>query len=222
MTVNIAQIESLYDANVVDSNGDRVGSVGQVYIDDQNGQPSWVTVKTGLFGTNETFIPLQEARVSGDQIAVPYTKDFIKDAPNIDGEKHLDDADQDNLFTYYNVGSRSPAGTDRGASGTDAEYRDTGVGTTANDRTGFDAGRNADPGGPGTGTAEGAADRTGTERGTSRFRIRKHTVTEHQTITVPVEREVAELVDDSAVDNSAVVDSARSGRHVDNTDPSAR
>jgi hypothetical protein len=41
-------------------------------------------VRAGLFGTKESFVPLAEARVSGDRISVQYDKAFVKDAPNID------------------------------------------------------------------------------------------------------------------------------------------
>lgn len=51
------------NGNVLSSDGDKIGSVGQVYADDADGQPAWVTVKTGLFGTSESLIPLQGARL---------------------------------------------------------------------------------------------------------------------------------------------------------------
>jgi sporulation protein YlmC with PRC-barrel domain len=103
MTVTPEDIQSLYDAEVVDSEGQKVGAVGQVYLDDDSGRPAWVTAKTGLFGLRETFVPLHGADLAVGEIRVPYTKDFIKDAPNIDGESHLDDDDQQQLFRYYRL-----------------------------------------------------------------------------------------------------------------------
>jgi sporulation protein YlmC with PRC-barrel domain len=103
MTVTPEDIQSLYDAEVVDSEGQRVGGVGHVYLDDDSGRPAWVTAKTGLFGLRETFVPLHGADVAVGEIRVPYTKDFIKDAPNIDDESHLDDDDQQQLSRYYRL-----------------------------------------------------------------------------------------------------------------------
>ncbi len=103
MTMTPEDIQSLYDADVVDSQGQRVGGVGHVYLDDDSGRPAWVTAKTGLFGLRETFVPLHGADVAVGEIRVPYTKDFIKDAPNIDDESHLDDDDQQQLFRYYRL-----------------------------------------------------------------------------------------------------------------------
>lgn len=126
MTVTPDQIQALYDAEVVDSEGNKVGGVGQVYLDDETGQPSWVTTKAGLFGTAETFVPLQGAQISSDRIAVPWTKEFIKDAPAPQAEGHLDDTDQKNLFQYYNLGSTGPA-ADTGRAGDQADSDNLGA-----------------------------------------------------------------------------------------------
>lgn len=109
MPINSEHLAQLTDADVVDQNGDKVGGVGQIYLDDASGQPAWVSVKSGLFGLRESFVPLAGADVTGGNIQVPYTKDFIKDAPRVDAENHLDDSQQATLFSYY--------GVDRGAVG---------------------------------------------------------------------------------------------------------
>ncbi|MEJ7704363.1 MAG: PRC-barrel domain-containing protein [Geodermatophilaceae bacterium] len=59
----------------------KIGKVSQVYLDDTSGQPKWVTVNTGLFGTKESFVPLEQASFSGGALSVPVTKDQVKDAP---------------------------------------------------------------------------------------------------------------------------------------------
>ncbi|MFX0539253.1 PRC-barrel domain-containing protein [Ornithinimicrobium sp. Y1847] len=91
MTVNHENTQHLYDAKVVTQDGDNLGGVGQVYLDDRTGQPSWVSVKTGWFGTNESLVPLDGAKFTDGEIHVPFTKDVIKDAPNVDAEHHLSD-----------------------------------------------------------------------------------------------------------------------------------
>lgn len=100
---NNISIEDLQRSTVIDQDGDKVGKVGQVYLDDATGQPNWVTVNTGLFGGNETFIPLDEATQDGDDLRVPYTKAFIKDAPNLDADSHVDESQEDELYRYYGL-----------------------------------------------------------------------------------------------------------------------
>ena len=82
-------MDTLSNATVYSSGGDKIGSVGQVYLDNESDRPEWLTVKTGMFGTKETFIPLADAQVKGSDIHVPYDKVKVKDAPNIDADGAL-------------------------------------------------------------------------------------------------------------------------------------
>ena len=103
MPINTEHLASLTDADVIDQNGDKVGAVGQIYLDDATGQPAWASVKSGLFGLRESFVPLQTADVVGGNISVPFTKDVIKDAPRVDADNHLDDSQQATLYSYYGL-----------------------------------------------------------------------------------------------------------------------
>ena len=77
--ITTQDISSIIGSNAVDADGDKLGKVGQVYLDDQSGRPEWATVSTGLFGTSETFVPLTDATVSGGTLRVPYQKAKVKD-----------------------------------------------------------------------------------------------------------------------------------------------
>ena len=114
------------NGNIVSTDGDKIGSIGQVYADDDTGQPTWVTAKTGLFGTSESFVPLEGARVEGSDIVVPYTKGQVKDAPRVETDGHLEPAEEDRLYSHYALAAatrptprRQPAGT--------TDYRDAGL-----------------------------------------------------------------------------------------------
>src|SRR4051794_29005075 len=76
---------------------DKIGRIGQVYLDNQTGEPKWVTVKTGLFGTSESFAPLDDAQVDGDDIVIGYSADQVKDAPRIEPDGALSSA-EDELY----------------------------------------------------------------------------------------------------------------------------
>src|SRR4051794_31247074 len=98
------QIGKLQNATVYDSSGEKVGKAGQVYLDDATGQPSWVTVKTGLFGTSESFVPLADASFDdADRVDVRYSKDQIKDAPRAADDGHLDVDEERELYRYYGL-----------------------------------------------------------------------------------------------------------------------
>lgn len=96
---------ALSKATVFDSEGRKVGPVGQLYLDDETESPSWLTVRMGLFGANEAFIPFDGTSFDQDagKITVPWTKQFIKDAPSIGPDQHLDREDEDRLRAHFQV-----------------------------------------------------------------------------------------------------------------------
>jgi hypothetical protein len=83
------------------ANGDKIGGVGQIYLDNESGEPNWVTVKTGLFGTQESFVPLAQAEASGADVTVPYDKDTIKNAPRVESGGSLTPEEERRLYSYY-------------------------------------------------------------------------------------------------------------------------
>src|SRR5687768_9965186 len=97
------QARDIIGSTLLDSDGDKVGKVGQLFLDDQTGQPEWVAVNTGLFGTKESFVPLADATFSDGELRAPYTKSQIKDAPQIDAGGHLDESDEDTLYRHYGL-----------------------------------------------------------------------------------------------------------------------
>ena len=97
------QIRDIEGATAYDRSGDKLGKVGGVYYDDQTDQPKWVTVHTGLFGLNETFVPVHDAEVSGDRLTLAYDKAQVKDAPNISGDGHLSPQEEEQLYRYYGL-----------------------------------------------------------------------------------------------------------------------
>jgi PRC-barrel domain len=86
----------------VDAEGNRIGKITKVYNDDQTGQPLWILVETGLFGTRQSFAPVHGSRFDGEQLVVlAVSKDQVKDAPNIDSDAHVSESEQDALRQYY-------------------------------------------------------------------------------------------------------------------------
>ena len=204
ITTNEAQ--TLLRGNVVGTDGDKIGSVGQIFLDDTTGEPAWVTVKTGLFGTGESFVPLDQAEARGEDIAVPYAKDKVKDAPRVDdAEGHLDPTEERELYAYYGLGydqtdtvdtTRTSDVDTTNVDTTDGDTAGLGaVGTGAGAGTTTDVDRSAgrDTSGPNTDDAMTRSEeqlRVGTTTETTgRARLRKYIVTENVTKTVPVSHE---------------------------------
>ncbi|WP_375399721.1 DUF2382 domain-containing protein [uncultured Amnibacterium sp.] len=214
MTIDSSSINDLAKAKVIDSAGDKVGTVGQVYVDENDGHPLFATVHTGLFGTSESFVPLDNGTFDGETLHVGYTKAIIKDAPNIADDGALDDAEQDRIFDYYNGASTSGSASDATFSGstetTTADTSTSGYTTSGStDTTGrvdsSDTGY--DTSGPTTDDAVTRSEErlnVGVQNvQTGRARLRKHIVTEQQTVTVPVSHDEVHLEREPITDANA-------------------
>ena len=88
---------------MVDRDGDKLGTIEAIYVDDQTGEPEWALVTTGLFGTRSTFVPIAQAGASGDQVQVPYEKQLVTDAPNLEPDGHLSEAEEQQLWRHYGL-----------------------------------------------------------------------------------------------------------------------
>ena len=97
-------ISRVIGQDVYDESGDKIGSASEVYLDDETGQPEWVTVRTGLFGTKESFVPIRDADLTDDGVRVTVSKDKVKDAPKIDADGHLSPEEEQELYRYYGLG----------------------------------------------------------------------------------------------------------------------
>jgi uncharacterized protein (TIGR02271 family) len=190
------QISGVSGRNVLGSGGEKIGTATQVYADDQTGQPEWVTVRTGLFGLKETFIPLADATVSGDELTVPYTKAFVKEAPNVDEDGHLSPDQERELYAYY---SRTDYDSTTGRGNYDTSTTGVAAGRLSGEGESATRGERAqgtegyDTSGPTTDEAMTVSEErlnVGTERREAGWaRLRKYVVTENVTQTVPVQRE---------------------------------
>ncbi|NPC97239.1 DUF2382 domain-containing protein [Nocardioides sp. zg-DK7169] len=197
------QASNVIGSTAYGTDGAKIGKVGQLFMDDATGRPEFVTVNTGFFGTKESFVPVAEAEFDGSALRLPYDKDLIKGAPNVDleGDGHLPEGEEERLYAHYGLGSGYLAG-DPGVSG-----MGTGTGTMGTQPAGQDVS------GPNTDDAmtrsEERLDVGKASRESGRARLRKYVTTETETHTVPVTKERA-VVESEPV-TSGNVDQALDG-----------
>ena len=203
MSIDQNNIQDVLDKDVHSTDGEKIGGIGQVYLDDATGEPEWVTVKTGLFGTKETFVPISQAEMTADGMVVPYSKDMVKGAPNVevDGE-HLSVEEEAELYRHYGLKNPDSSRVDDRPSGrqhADKQHADN-MGEAAvvgsngtSGRVTEDAAESGNASGRSTDDTMTLSEErlnvgTRTEE-TGRARLRKYVVTEEQTVTVPVRKE---------------------------------
>ena len=195
MTVpSIDTVQSWQGRTMVDPAGDKLGTIDAIYLDDETGQPEWATVTSGMFTAKAAFVPLAQAQDVGDSVQVPYDKQQVTDAPSPQADGSLSQDEEAELYHHYGLDY--------------SEHRsDSGLPAGTDDTVGRDMS------GPTTDDAMTRSEeelRVGTEtRERGRARLRKHVVTEQQTVTVPVQREEVRVEREPITD--ANLDAATSG-----------
>jgi uncharacterized protein (TIGR02271 family) len=109
--MTMERITGAHGAPVYDSDGEKIGTVEEIFYDADSNRPEWIGIGTGFFGTKRVLVPLESAEVADDGVRVPYPKDQVKDSPDIDSDEISAEKEQE-LYAYYRL--RSPAQPARG------------------------------------------------------------------------------------------------------------
>ncbi len=108
--------------DLLDVNGEKIGSIEDVRYGDATGGLKWLLVKTGLFGTKRILVPAGEVRATEDALVVPYTKDRVKDAPGVDEKEMFTTEEEQNMCAYYGLDYVSAFGSpDEGCADAESE-----------------------------------------------------------------------------------------------------
>ena len=103
MPPSINTIQSWQGRTMVDPAGDKLGTIDAIYLDDETGQPEWATVASGLFTAKTAFVPLAQARDTGDSVQVPYDKQQVKNAPTMQADGQLSQDEEAELYRHYGL-----------------------------------------------------------------------------------------------------------------------
>jgi uncharacterized protein (TIGR02271 family) len=180
MTPTESAVAEWRGSKAVDRDGEKIGTIEEIYMDTETGKPEWLAVKTGMFGSKVSFVPIAEASASKGDVRVPYDKQQVKDAPNAEADGELSQEEEANLYRHYGLDysqARSDSGLPEGNGGQTADRgpvgRDTSGPTTDDAMTRSEE--------------ELRVGKSSREKG--RARLRKYVVTEQVEKTVPVQRE---------------------------------
>jgi uncharacterized protein (TIGR02271 family) len=196
MTTDMTHEYDWQGRTLKDRNGEKIGTIDALYLDQQTDKPEWALVNTGLFGTKSSFVPLAGAAPRDEDVVVGVEAQQVKDAPKMAPDEELSEQQEAELFRHYGInytaeGSVTATDDPRGAVG-----HDTSGPTTDNAMT-----RSEEE------LRVGTAQR---ERG--RARLRKYVVTEQVQQTVPVQREEVRIEREPITEGN--VDQAVSGPEI--------
>jgi sporulation protein YlmC with PRC-barrel domain len=100
----LTDVQTWKGRKVVDPDGDKVGTIDEIFLDRQTGEPAWATVKTGLFGRKSSFVPLRGAELTDDgDVRIMVDKDLVKDAPKVDADEDLTPEEERRLWEHYGL-----------------------------------------------------------------------------------------------------------------------
>jgi uncharacterized protein (TIGR02271 family) len=102
LTMN--RLAELRGAPVYDTAGKKIGKVEEIFYDDESNEPEWIGLGAGMFGTKRVLVPVRGARIANDGVAVPYTKDVVKDAPDVESDEISLKTERELYEYYYEVG----------------------------------------------------------------------------------------------------------------------
>ena len=100
----LEDVQTWRGRKMVDADGDKIGTIENILLDRQTGEPAWAAVKTGLFGRKHTLVPIRDAEVVGEnEVRVPLDNDKVKDAPRIEPDGELSPDDERALWEHYGL-----------------------------------------------------------------------------------------------------------------------
>ena len=182
--------EQLIGRRAVGPDGEDIGEIADIYLDEQTGRPEWLAVRTGLFGAKVSFVPLAGADTAGGDAVVRYSKEQVKAAPHAEPDGSLSQEEEAALYAHYGL-----------------EYSE------APSDTGLPAGQQTSGGSDDAMTRSEEELRVGkVAREAGRVRLRKYVVTEPVQASVTVAKEEARVEREPITD--ANVDAALSGPEI--------
>jgi sporulation protein YlmC with PRC-barrel domain len=102
---SIPPFENLEGMEVRDIDGDKIGTVDDMYTDTGGRYARYLAVKTGWFGTKRHAIPVDDVRVEmsdGDEyLVVPYDKDTLKEGPSFERDEDLTHEHEERVYGHY-------------------------------------------------------------------------------------------------------------------------
>jgi hypothetical protein len=94
------RIQDLREAPVYSSERERIGSVEHVYYNVDTNEPEWLAIGSGILSNRYLMVPLHGASFEDDGVIVPFTKDQVKNSPDVVPDaisRHL----EKELWSYY-------------------------------------------------------------------------------------------------------------------------
>ena len=100
--VTMETIAAARGVDVYSSDGEKIGSVEDIFHDYETRQPEWIGIGSGILSSKRVLVPVEGAELRSDGLFVPYGKDQVKSAPDIKGDEISEETER-NLYEHYGL-----------------------------------------------------------------------------------------------------------------------
>jgi len=100
---------------VLGRGGEKIGKIEEIFLVEETGRPEWALVKLGRIKSHTTLVPLIRARPVDDGVEVPYEKDAIDGAPEIDADSEPSEQQVNALYRHYGIDVSQSGGQETGS-----------------------------------------------------------------------------------------------------------
>jgi uncharacterized membrane protein YqjE len=88
---------------LLDRDGDKLGTIEEIYLVEETGRPEWALVKLGRIGGRTTLVPLAGADPVAEGIRSAYAKSLVGEAPRIDAAGEPSEDEVAALYRHYGI-----------------------------------------------------------------------------------------------------------------------
>jgi uncharacterized membrane protein YqjE len=88
---------------LLDRDGDKIGTIDEIYLVEETGQPEWALVKLGRIGGRATLVPLAGADPVAEGIRAAYAKSVVTEAPRIDAGGEPSEHEVAAVYRHYGI-----------------------------------------------------------------------------------------------------------------------
>ena len=90
---------------VYDLHGEKIGRIGELFVDDLNDQLEYISVETGFSDLTSTLIPADVVRIDDEQqlIEILQPNDKLKDAPNFEDLEEITSEFERKVRSYFDL-----------------------------------------------------------------------------------------------------------------------
>lgn len=112
--IRLADIREWRTQTLLDSGGNKIGTLESVYVDTRTDEAAMTTARIGMPTRHRsTFVPLDGATAGPGYVRVAHDKVLVKHCPAIGTDDVLPAEDEEAVFRHYGLDYRSGTGGER-------------------------------------------------------------------------------------------------------------